>query len=50
MIQIIFIKDFATKVKGDIWECDGMSASQLIGGDKVAKLYVEPKKAPLKAK
>ena len=40
MIVIEFTKDFATKKKGDIWECDGMLASELINKHKVAKKRV----------
>lgn len=39
MIEIQFTKDFATKKKGDIWECDPMLANQLITKDKVAKKF-----------
>lgn len=42
MVKIEFTKDFATKKKGDLWECDGMLASQLVRVDKVAK-YVSEK-------
>jgi hypothetical protein len=38
MVKIEFIKDFATKKKGDTWECHGMLASTLIN-KKVAKKY-----------
>ena len=37
MVKIQFIKDFATKKKGDLWECDSMLASRLIHLKKVAK-------------
>jgi len=43
MKEIVFIKDFATKKKGDKWTCDSMLASQLVNIDKVAK-FVKPKK------
>jgi hypothetical protein len=39
MVKIQFIKDFATKKKDDIWECDGQLASRLIHLKKVAKKY-----------
>ena len=39
MEKIQFTKDFATKKKGDIWECDSMLAHNLIHKDKVAKKY-----------
>lgn len=48
MKKVTFIKDFATKKKGDVWLCDSMLASQLIHTDKVAEYFVEP--APKKAK
>jgi hypothetical protein len=41
MVKVVFIEDFATKVKGDIFECDGQLASQLIHEDKVAEYYQE---------
>lgn len=37
MRSIVFIKDFANKVVGDIFNCDGMLASQLVNEDKVAE-------------
>lgn len=37
MVEIEFIEDFATKKKGDIWECDSLLASHLVNIDKVAK-------------
>jgi len=40
-VKIEFTKDFATHKKGDTLEIDGMIASQLIRGDKVAKVYKE---------
>lgn len=43
MRQVEFTKKFATKKKGDVWECDGQLASQLVHQDKVAK-YVKAKK------
>ena len=42
-MKIEFIKDFATKKKGDVWECDGMLASHLISR-KVAKKRQRAKK------
>ena len=36
MVKIEFIKDFATKKKGDQWECDSLLACDLIN-KKVAK-------------
>lgn len=44
MRTIKFNKDFATKKKGDVLECDGQLASQLVHIDKVAK-YVKETKA-----
>jgi hypothetical protein len=49
MRLITFTKDFANKKKGDVWECDGMLASQLVHVDKVAKFGKE-KAASKKAK
>lgn len=37
MRKVVFTSDFATKLKGDTFECDGQLASQLVHGDKVAK-------------
>ena len=37
MAKIQFIKDFATKKKDDLWECNGQLASRLIHKLKVAK-------------
>jgi hypothetical protein len=42
MRKVEFIKDFATKKKGDVCECDSQLASQLVNVDKVAK-YLEIK-------
>lgn len=36
MRKIKFTEDFATRSKGDIWECDSLLASQLVNVDKVA--------------
>jgi hypothetical protein len=41
MRKIEFIKDFATKKKGELWECDGLLAASLIHR-KVAK-YFKPR-------
>ena len=39
-MKIEFIKDFATKKKGDKWECDNsILASKLINEKKVAKKF-----------
>ena len=43
-MKIVFTKDFATKKKGDAWECDSVLGRQLITR-KVAKPF---KKAPKK--
>ncbi len=43
MIKVIFIKDFATRKKGDVVEYDPMLVNTLIN-KKVAKRYVKPKK------
>lgn len=37
MVEVEFIEDFATKKKGEVWECDSLLASQLVHHDKVAK-------------
>lgn len=37
MVEIEFLKDFATKKKGDKWACDSQLASQLVNEEKVAK-------------
>lgn len=37
MKKIVFTEDFATKKKGDKWECDSLLASQMVHNDKVAK-------------
>lgn len=55
MKTVEFTSDFATKVKGDIWKCDGMLASQLVNVDKVAKYIDEtstkkPDKEPKEVK
>ena len=42
MRKVEFIKDFANKLKGDVWEYDSQLANQLVNIDKVAKYY-EPK-------
>jgi len=47
MREVEFLKDFATKKKGDVWECDSQLASQLVHIDKVAK-YKEPKEKIVK--
>ena len=36
MKKVIFICDFATKKKGDLYECESQLASQLVHCDKVA--------------
>jgi hypothetical protein len=38
MVQVKFIRDFATKKKEDIWKCDSMLGNRLIN-KKVAKKY-----------
>jgi len=42
-MKITFTKDFATKKKGDHFECHPMLASRLIHFNKVAKPYTKPK-------
>lgn len=45
MRVIVFIKDFATKKKGDELACDGQLASTLVRVKKVAKFKTDkPKK------
>ncbi len=41
MTKVIFTKDFATKTKGESWECDPLLANHLVYVDKVA-VYGEP--------
>lgn len=41
MVRVEFIADFATKKKGDVYNCDNMLASQLVNDDKVAKYHNE---------
>lgn len=41
MKKVEFLVDFATKKKGDVWECASDLASQLVRVDKVAKYYEE---------
>ena len=36
MKEVVFIEDFATKLKGDVFMCDAMLASHLVHEDKVA--------------
>jgi len=43
MVTVVFIKDFATKKKGEEWACDSLLASHLIRVDKVAKLQTKKK-------
>lgn len=38
-VTIEFTKDFATKKKGETWECGSQLATKLIRKSKVAKLY-----------
>jgi hypothetical protein len=42
MIVVVFTEDFATKKKGEQFECDSLLASHLVNVDKVAK-YLEEK-------
>lgn len=41
MKTVKFIKDFATKKVGDVWECDSQLASHLVNVDKVAEYLTE---------
>jgi len=36
MKKVTFIQDFATKVRGDVWECDSQLASHLVHEDMAA--------------
>lgn len=47
MITVRFIKDFADKKKGDLFECDNPLASHLIRIDEVAELYENENKEDL---
>jgi len=42
-VEIVFKEDFATKKKGESWNCDKQLASQLVHVDKVAE-YKKDKK------
>lgn len=42
MRKVEFTKNFATRKKGDQWECGNELAHQLVNGDKVAK-YIDNK-------
>lgn len=44
MKEVIFIVDFATKKKGEIWLCDSQLASHLVNHDKVAEYNTTVKK------
>ena len=37
-MKVVFIEDFATKKKGDNWECNNMLGRKLLD-KKVAKVY-----------
>lgn len=43
MVTIIFTEDYATKKKGEEWECESQLANTLVREIKVAK-YKEAKK------
>lgn len=47
MVKVEFTKDYATRKKGETWECDSMLASKLVRIFKVAKFW---KEKPLKTK
>ena len=49
MREVVFIEDFATKLKGDVFECDAMMASHLVHIDKVA-IYKDEDFKPKKLK
>lgn len=44
MKTVVFTEDFATKKKGEAFQCDSQLASQLVNIDKVAKYKTEEKK------
>jgi len=46
MEKIVFTADFATKKKGDEWECESQLASHLVHHDQVAK-YADGRKVEL---
>ncbi len=48
MIEVEFTEDFATKKKGEKWECDSILASHLVHFDKVAKYTKEVKEVKTK--
>jgi hypothetical protein len=50
MVKVEFTSDFATKKKGDVWECDSLLASQLVQVEKVAKYTTEDKPKVSKTK
>lgn len=50
MVEVEFIKDFATKKKGDKWVCQSTLASQLVRVDLVAKYIKEETKDITKTK
>lgn len=41
MVKVVFIKNFATKKKGDEWVCDAHLANTLVRVDKVAKYHAD---------
>lgn len=48
LVKIEFTKDFATKKKGETWECENSLASNLVNRKKVAK-YGDEHAAKLKS-
>ncbi len=42
--EVVFTEDFATKKKGESWNCDKQLASQLVHIDKVAEYKKEKAK------
>ena len=46
MVQVEFTKEFATKKKGDIMECESQLASKLVKKRKVAKYTMKGIEAP----
>lgn len=45
--SVQFLKDFATKKKGDVYECDSQIASHLVNDSKVAKYVIKDEKKPI---
>ena len=50
MLEVVFTEDFATKKKGDVFQCDSLLASHLVNIDKVAKYKDDVEKQQTKVK